>query len=83
MNPPTTAPNAKKILVIDDNKVVLTAMSLLLRAKGYRVLTPAYPGLAPGTAVVVTESTDGCRISSGRGAMPMRSIAMSAVTPWP
>jgi CheY-like chemotaxis protein len=32
----TTAP--KKILVIDDNKVVLTAMSLLLRAKGYRVM---------------------------------------------
>jgi CheY-like chemotaxis protein len=33
----TAAPSAKKILVIDDNKVVLTAMSLLLRSKGYQV----------------------------------------------
>lgn len=29
---------AKKILVIDDNKVVLTAMSVMLRAKGYHVV---------------------------------------------
>jgi CheY-like chemotaxis protein len=35
---PTPAPNAKTILVIDDNKVVLTAMSLILEAKGYRVM---------------------------------------------
>jgi CheY-like chemotaxis protein len=28
----------KKILVIDDNKVVLTAMSVMLRAKGYQVV---------------------------------------------
>jgi two-component system sensor histidine kinase/response regulator len=34
----TTPTSAKKILVIDDNKVVLTAMSLLLKAKGYSVL---------------------------------------------
>jgi twitching motility two-component system response regulator PilH len=34
-----TASAAKKILVIDDNPVILKAMSLLLTAKGYRVLT--------------------------------------------
>ena len=32
------APNAKKILVIDDNKIVLTAMSVMLTNKGYVVL---------------------------------------------
>ena len=32
-----TAPDAKKILVIDDNKVVLTATNLLLKAKGFSV----------------------------------------------
>jgi CheY-like chemotaxis protein len=31
-------PGAKKILVIDDNKVVLQAMSFLLASKGYAVL---------------------------------------------
>lgn len=35
----TVAPDAKKILVIDDNKVVIKAMTLLLNNKGYRVLT--------------------------------------------
>ena len=34
----TNAPGAKKILVVDDNRVVLTAMSMLLKAKGYTVL---------------------------------------------
>ena len=33
-----TAPVAKTILVIDDNKVVLKAMSILLAGKGYSVL---------------------------------------------
>jgi CheY-like chemotaxis protein len=33
-----TAASAKKILVIDDNKVVLTAMSLMLKAKGHLVM---------------------------------------------
>ncbi|HTL74376.1 MAG TPA: response regulator [bacterium] len=32
------APGTKKILVIDDNRIVLTAMSFLLKAKGYSVL---------------------------------------------
>jgi len=31
--------DAKKILVVDDNHVILKAMSLALTAKGYRVLT--------------------------------------------
>jgi CheY-like chemotaxis protein len=33
------APGAKKILVIDDNRIVLKAMMFLLAAKGYRVMT--------------------------------------------
>jgi CheY-like chemotaxis protein len=33
-----TALTSKKILVIDDNKVVLTAMTLMLQAKGYHVM---------------------------------------------
>lgn len=34
----TPAPkDQKKILVIDDNKVILTTMSLMLKARGYRV----------------------------------------------
>lgn len=33
------APNAKKILVVDDDQVILKAMSLLLTAKGYQVMT--------------------------------------------
>lgn len=31
--------NAKKILVVDDNKIILRAMSMALTSKGYRVLT--------------------------------------------
>src|SRR5215471_7576827 len=34
-----TAPGAKKILVIDDNKIVLKSTSFLLAAKGYQVVT--------------------------------------------
>jgi len=37
LKPP--APGAKKILVIDDNQVVLKAMHVMLRAKGYNVET--------------------------------------------
>jgi len=33
------APGAKKIVVIDDNQVVLKAMHVMLRAKGYHVET--------------------------------------------
>lgn len=39
MNPANSNPNAKKILVIDDNKVVLHAMMLMLSAKGHKVST--------------------------------------------
>lgn len=38
METPAPAPGAKKILVIDDNRIVLTAMSFMLKAKGYSVL---------------------------------------------
>ena len=34
-----TAPTARKILVVDDDPVILKAMSILLTGKGYRVLT--------------------------------------------
>lgn len=33
-----TVTGTKKILVIDDNRIVLTAMSFMLKAKGYTVL---------------------------------------------
>lgn len=32
-------PDAKKILIVDDNRVILKAMEFALTAKGYRVLT--------------------------------------------
>ncbi|HEY2328194.1 MAG TPA: response regulator [Verrucomicrobiae bacterium] len=37
------APNARKILVVDDNQVVLKAMTLLLSNRGYQVLVAATP----------------------------------------
>jgi len=39
MEAKTATPAGKKILVVDDNKVVLKAMSFTLAAKGYRVHT--------------------------------------------
>jgi len=39
MQTSSPAPGAKKILVIDDNQVILKAMSLALTSKGYRVFT--------------------------------------------
>ena len=38
MEPTPVAPGAKKILVIDDNQIVLRAMMFMLSAKGYAVL---------------------------------------------
>lgn len=38
MQPASSDPSAKKILVIDDNRVVLTATSFVLRNKGYEVM---------------------------------------------
>lgn len=38
-----TAPNARKILVLDDNPVVLKAMTLLLSGWGYQVLAVETP----------------------------------------
>jgi two-component system KDP operon response regulator KdpE len=38
METATSTAGAKKILVIDDNRVVLTAMTLMLKARGYAVL---------------------------------------------
>jgi two-component system sensor histidine kinase ChiS len=38
METKSVAPNAKKILVVDDNKLILKALSFALASKGYRVL---------------------------------------------
>lgn len=38
MEQKAAAPNAKKILVVDDNKVILRVLSVALNAKGYEVL---------------------------------------------
>lgn len=39
MNTPTADPNAKKILVVDDNRIILRTLTLALQPKGYKVLT--------------------------------------------
>jgi CheY-like chemotaxis protein len=39
METASPAPGAKKILVVDDNKLILKSMSFLLAAKGYFVMT--------------------------------------------
>lgn len=38
MNPTPAPSNQKKILVIDDNKVVLATMSLMLKSRGFHVM---------------------------------------------
>ena len=39
MNAQEAATNAKTILVADDNQVILSTLSLVLKSKGYQVLT--------------------------------------------
>jgi CheY-like chemotaxis protein len=39
MNDQTPALNAKKILVVDDNRIILRTVTLALQPKGYKVLT--------------------------------------------
>ncbi len=39
MNTQTADPNAKKILVVDDNRVILRVLTVALQPKGYKVLT--------------------------------------------
>jgi two-component system, sensor histidine kinase ChiS len=51
MNDPTTTSLAKKILVADDDQVIIKTLSMLLNANGYKVFT-ATDG--PGAASAVT-----------------------------
>ncbi len=56
MNDPTPAPNAKKILVVDDNRVILHTLKLALQPKGYQVLTA--PGGAETLSTLRREKPD-------------------------
>jgi two-component system sensor histidine kinase ChiS len=52
MNAETTIPGGKKILVVDDDQVILKTLSMLLNANGYRVFTASD---GPGAASIVTQ----------------------------
>lgn len=39
MNTQTPPPNAKRILLVDDNKIILGTLSRVLQSKGYQVVT--------------------------------------------
>ena len=52
MNAETAIPGGKKILVVDDDQVILKTLSMLLNANGYRVFT-ATDG--PGAASIVAQ----------------------------
>jgi CheY-like chemotaxis protein len=52
MNGETTTPEPKKILVVDDDQVIIKTLSMLLNANGYKVLT-ATDG--PGAASAVEQ----------------------------
>jgi CheY-like chemotaxis protein len=53
MNGQTTETGARKILVADDDQVILKTLSMLLNANGYKVLTAAD---GPGAATAVTQA---------------------------
>jgi CheY-like chemotaxis protein len=53
MNGPTTKIETKKILVADDDQVILKTLSMLLNANGYKVFTAAD---GPGAARAVTQA---------------------------
>jgi CheY-like chemotaxis protein len=50
MNGQTTTPEIKKILVVDDDQVIVKTLSMLLHANGYKVLT-ATDGAGAASAV--------------------------------
>jgi CheY-like chemotaxis protein len=52
MNAETAIPGGKKILVVDDDQVILKTLSMLLNANGYRVFTASD---GPGAVSVVTQ----------------------------
>jgi CheY-like chemotaxis protein len=51
MNDNATIPGVRKILVVDDDRVILKTLSMLLNANGYQVFTAAD---GPGAVSVVT-----------------------------
>ena len=51
MNAETAIPNGKKILVVDDDQVILKTLSMALISNGYQVFTAAD---GPGAATIVT-----------------------------
>jgi CheY-like chemotaxis protein len=52
MNAETAIPGGKKILVVDDDQVILKTLSMLLNANGYQVLTASD---GPGAVSVVSQ----------------------------
>jgi CheY-like chemotaxis protein len=52
MNEKMTMPNARKILVVDDDKIILRTLSLVLTNAGYQVFTA---GDGPGAASFVSK----------------------------
>jgi CheY-like chemotaxis protein len=52
MNAETAIPGGKKILVVDDDQVILKTLSMLLNANGYQVFTASD---GPGAVSVVTQ----------------------------
>ena len=50
MNGQATTPNAKKILVVDDDRVIVKTLSMLLTANGFTALTASD---GPGAASIV------------------------------
>jgi len=52
MNPETAIPAGKKILVVDDDQIILKTLSIVLNSNGYQVFT-ATDG--PGAATIVTQ----------------------------
>jgi CheY-like chemotaxis protein len=51
MNAETPAPSGKKILVVDDDQIILKTLSIVLNSNGYQVFTAAD---GPGAATIVT-----------------------------
>ena len=52
MNPETPIPGGKKILVVDDDQIILKTLSIMLSSNGYQVLTAAD---GPGAATIVAQ----------------------------
>lgn len=56
MNAETTIPSGKKILVVDDDQIILKTLSIVLNSNGYQVFTASD---GPGAASIVTREKTG------------------------